>query len=292
MGTVNFVTDVTKSVELFKTVALDVDKLVDSSVNIEGSLATAEASADALGGGGSGAGLSGLLVLDNFDTSEEFSVEDATPGDGPVIADAGTPDGADPVFVAANWERDIAADLTPGGVDPMETIVCLSCQEGESVRPANSIGISSFIYEGDPVDLTAGGGGPTAVQFTYGADLEGAVVTFTFEDATGSTYVVDSGVLDSTAQTPPAPPGREDESIPLDPDNAVWDDLSSVTIDIDGGVFDLDFSIDDVALLIPGGGGVLAETDTFAQVSEDGAFSFSEALAALSPVVEEGDTIA
>ena len=31
------------------------------------------------------------------------------------------------------------------------------------------------------------------------------------------------------------------------------------------------------------GGGLLAETDTFAQVTEDGAFSFSEALAAYDP---------
>lgn len=48
-GTVDFDTNVFKNVEILKNVALDVDKDVESFVNIEDYLATAEASADAVG---------------------------------------------------------------------------------------------------------------------------------------------------------------------------------------------------------------------------------------------------
>ncbi|NIA72358.1 hypothetical protein HBA54_27595 [Pelagibius litoralis] len=48
-GTVNFNTNIVKTVDIFKTVFLDVDKDVDAQVFIDGRLATAEASADALG---------------------------------------------------------------------------------------------------------------------------------------------------------------------------------------------------------------------------------------------------
>ncbi|HIP79969.1 MAG TPA: hypothetical protein EYH07_16095 [Kiloniellaceae bacterium] len=48
-GTVDFDTNVVKNVNIFKTVFLDVDKEVDADVDIDGRLATAEASADALG---------------------------------------------------------------------------------------------------------------------------------------------------------------------------------------------------------------------------------------------------
>ena len=48
-GTVEFDTDILKNVNINKIVFLDVDKDVDAFVDIDGRLATAEASADALG---------------------------------------------------------------------------------------------------------------------------------------------------------------------------------------------------------------------------------------------------
>ena len=48
-GTVDFDTNIVKNVNINKTVFLEVDKDVDAFVNIDGRLATAEASADALG---------------------------------------------------------------------------------------------------------------------------------------------------------------------------------------------------------------------------------------------------
>ena len=49
MGNVFFVTDVNKNVDINKDVDLDVDKNVFSNVDLQGNLATAEASADAIG---------------------------------------------------------------------------------------------------------------------------------------------------------------------------------------------------------------------------------------------------
>jgi len=49
MGMVNFATNVVKTVDINKTVNLNVEKSVTSEVDIQGCLATAEGSADALG---------------------------------------------------------------------------------------------------------------------------------------------------------------------------------------------------------------------------------------------------
>ena len=63
-GAVNFNTNVIKNVEITKFVNLDVDKDVDAFVDIDGRLATAEASADALG-------LDALAETDTFAQVDE-----------------------------------------------------------------------------------------------------------------------------------------------------------------------------------------------------------------------------
>ena len=63
-GAVNFDTNVIKNVEITKFVNLDVDKDVDAFVDIDGRLATAEASADALG-------LDALAETDTFAQVDE-----------------------------------------------------------------------------------------------------------------------------------------------------------------------------------------------------------------------------
>jgi len=73
MGTVTFNTDITKTVDIAKTVNLTVDKTVISTVELTGSLATAEASAVALGGAGNLAvsyvvDESGSIIPADFDT--------------------------------------------------------------------------------------------------------------------------------------------------------------------------------------------------------------------------------
>lgn len=73
MGSVNFLTDVTKTVNIDKNVVLDVDKNVFSSVVLNGNLATAEGSADAIGsgtGGGTGSLIRETLTIDSFDDTQ------------------------------------------------------------------------------------------------------------------------------------------------------------------------------------------------------------------------------
>ena len=64
-GTVEFDTIILKNVNIEKFVFLDVEKDVDADVNIDGRLATAEASADALG-------FDALAETDTFAQVDEF----------------------------------------------------------------------------------------------------------------------------------------------------------------------------------------------------------------------------
>ncbi len=64
-GMVEFDTIILKNVNIEKFVFLDVDKDVDANVNIDGRLATAEASADALG-------FDALAETDTFAQVDEF----------------------------------------------------------------------------------------------------------------------------------------------------------------------------------------------------------------------------
>jgi hypothetical protein len=76
MGEVNFNTLIDKDVAIQKTVDLNVNKAVESAVDIEGNLATAEASADAIDGGGNGDGNGGTppqffeFLIDDFDEDQ------------------------------------------------------------------------------------------------------------------------------------------------------------------------------------------------------------------------------
>ena len=80
MGQVNFNTEIDKNVDIFKVVTLDVFKTVDADVDIEGRLATAEASADALGPVGSGTGDPiRFFLLDDFDSVQLVEADPAPP---------------------------------------------------------------------------------------------------------------------------------------------------------------------------------------------------------------------
>lgn len=73
MGNVNFNTNVLKNVTIDKTVQLNVDKAVLSTVQLTGNLATAEASADAIGGGtqnGGGGFTKETFTVDGFDDTQ------------------------------------------------------------------------------------------------------------------------------------------------------------------------------------------------------------------------------
>lgn len=321
MGTVNFDTIVTKDVNLDKDVTLNVTKNVSSDVTVTGNLATAEASADAIGGGSGGPNGGGIFIIDDFNGSADpdlvpplvanQEVVDTSPDDVPegplvTIIDATgsgeepcAPNGGDgPNWVMnvaggrPGWERSIEANLGDG--DALRTQICYDCDAGHLVSdPGDSAGVSTFIYQGSPINVfeELGCDDIAAVTFLYAADLPpeadfppGTDVTFTFTGG-GATITVMADDLLNTGGTGP----DDYESVMLAIDDAnediVFGALTSVTIDVDGDdVPNLDFNIDCVGLVCEGeGGGNLAETDTFAQVTDTGAFSFSESLAASSP---------
>lgn len=86
MGLVNFETTVTKTVTLDKDVTLDVNKNVNSNVNIDDCLATAEASADAVGTSGNN-----LAETDTFaqcTDSGAFSFSEALAASSGTVDDA------------------------------------------------------------------------------------------------------------------------------------------------------------------------------------------------------------
>ena len=88
MGTVIFNTDVTKTVDIDKTVNLTVNKDVFAEVDLTGNLATAEASADAIGENADGL----LAETDTFAQVTEFgafSFSEALAAYDPAEADVG-----------------------------------------------------------------------------------------------------------------------------------------------------------------------------------------------------------
>lgn len=81
MGLVNFDTTVQKNVNLNKAVDLNVDKLVFSNANVQGRLATSEASADSTGGGDGGPGeiTTRDFLIDDFDEFQRVEIIDDLP---------------------------------------------------------------------------------------------------------------------------------------------------------------------------------------------------------------------
>jgi hypothetical protein len=197
----------------------------------------------------------------------------------------------------AGWTRTLTADLTFGG-DEIATTVCANCDAGESIRDPAAGGVSNFTYTGPGINLNAPGevGAPTEVRFVYSADLDGAVITFTFDDDPDPDEAVETGADPVVIASDPLPNTGGANPGNLTPvtlnlsagetASAVWDNLEYVDIEVhDEGTENLDLQIDQVELFSPGGGdgGTLAETETFAQVIEgEGSFSFSQSIAAAS----------
>jgi hypothetical protein len=133
MGNVFFDTDVNKTVDIFKTVDLTVTKDVFSFVDLTGNLATAEASADAIGGSTPGPGpgpgtetceqLS--FLLDGFGDDQTVTAQSGTtvtgvapgitiPPDGSAFTDTLIPNGVRTVTVDNFFGPGVAATLING----------------------------------------------------------------------------------------------------------------------------------------------------------------------------------
>lgn len=352
MGLVNFDTDVVKTVDITKTVDLNVSKTVEAFVNIDGKLATAEASADAVGGGngpgngippssddplavtpntdanaladeilgpgvertspatfiggniqggtftdGGDIGLQAGIVFSSGDVSEleGFNANIGLPeirGDGgssdnPLSTDVGTPgdpDVADAVdvdvdetFDAAGLEFDF--QLVDAGGMPTSGDISFRFVFGseEYIDFIESDFNDAFVLLIDGVNLAEIGGDPISVNTVNDQ-----------ENADAYRNNIDGEDTDGT----PIP--SLDLSVQLDGLTTV---LTASITGLDAGphnfkvaVADVSDAILDAAVFIEKGSftsisppsPTLAETDTFAQVSEDGAFAFSESLAASS----------
>lgn len=290
MGQVNFDTDIEKNVNINKTVFLDVFKTVDADVDIQGRLATAEASADALGAAGNGTGDPiTLFLLDDFDSEQLIPADPSPPPPDAMNPNSGCvdllptesdfPDGT---------ERCVTVNVTSGtGTSVFESG---AGSLADFSNPSGNAAVFSLLYDlTSTTDVLNGANEATAFLHISeaGSDL-GEELDITFIDSDGTSATVTLMIDPGTSMDP------ETFEVPL----SNWQAVAS------GGADDfLDFTaIDEFRLEIsdeteadtfldlveikdfaPGGGGTLAETDTFAQVDDSGAFAFSESLAAFDP---------
>ena len=289
MGQVNFNTDIDKDVDITKTVFLDVDKFVDADVDIDGRLATAEASADAIGAAGTGTGDPiTFFLIDDF-LSEQLVQADAVPP--PVLpnpaidsvdllpAESDFPDGT---------ERNVTVEIGAGdGTSAFE-----SGAGGGVANFSNPSGTEAefdLVYDlTSTTDVLNGANEDTAFLHISmaGSDL-GELLDLIFTDADGTEAMIQV----------PIPAGSSGAPVEI---NVPLSDFQAAAVG--GTTAGLDFTqIDQFELIIEEateadsfldiveikdfvpGGGTLAETDTFAQVDETGAFAFSESLAAFDP---------
>ena len=287
MGQVIFNTDIDKNVDITKTVTLDVFKDVDADVDIDGRLATAEASADAVGTAGDGTGDPiRFFLLDDFLSEQLVQADPAPPPPGAVnpAMDSVPLLPAESDFPAGT-ERDVTVDVGTGtGTSQFES-------GGSIARFSNPSGNAAefdLVYDlTSTTDVLAGADESTAFLHIAqaGSDLgELLDIIFTDSDGTEATVVI------------PIPAGTS--GMPVD----ISEPLSSWQAVAMGGDGFLDFTaIDQFELIIEEeteadsfldlveikdfapAGGTLAETDTFAQVDDTGAFAFSESLAAFDP---------
>jgi hypothetical protein len=346
MGNVFFDTDVNKTVDIFKTVDLLVTKDVSSVVDLTGNLATAEASADAVGGTGGGSGTSFPAVdfiIDTYDTDAEV-IGGADPGNEErirpfVVTDI--PSGNKDVTVltiSGNNDQNVARALdVPDG---MGGIVSRGQFSSEVSASADYGIVYSSGGAGDPFNNPFDGNDEVGAPFVIvPADRPGGIADCLF---TAEAVINDLGTIIAGDTAPFTPvelaftdadgdrasvnlaleaiaPFGVDVEIPLaawlggpdveQPGNSFeFADEKNPLLDFDAivafeiivrGEFDFDgdgteeintafdIQVDNIVIECPeirrGGGGNLAETDTFAQVTEDGAFSFSESLAAFDP---------
>ena len=281
MGTVNFNTDVEKAVDITKLVNVDVSKNVTSTVDLMGSLATAEASADAVGGSSgpveegfslvnSAGGLSrGEIHEEWWDRAVNFPTGNLsfTETDGQL---QGLGQDVPDVFLV---------DGTGGG--PVTRT--FSVPFGDTL----AIPLINFLYLADP------GEDPVAI---VAEAFEGVIPNSLFLIVDGEEVPLDE-LLETRAATGEfvitvEEGGFLDEASfePGDTFNSAADGYMVLLEGLDPGQHTIEFGGADeegldpqttinIQVLQPQGR--LAETETFAQVDETGAYSFSDALAAL-----------
>lgn len=288
MGQVNFDTDIDKNVDITKTVFLDVDKTVNADVDIDGRLATAEASADAIGAAGTGTGDPiTFFLLDDFQSEQLVQADPAPPPPGAVnpATDSIPLLASETDFV--DTERFVEVDVQIGtGTSAFESG---AGGLADFSNPSGNAAIFHLIYDPPaPADVLDGANEDTAFLHisAAGSDL-GETLDIIFVDEDGTESQVQVLIPAGTSGAP------IEINVPLSDFQAAAVGGTTAGLDFtDIDRFELiieeateaDSFLDIVEIkdFVPGGG-TLAETDTFAQVDETGAFAFSESLAAFDP---------
>lgn len=289
MGTVTFDTDVRKNVDITKTVQLFVEKDVISSVELAGSLATAEASADALGSFFIRPGEDGFLLVDavgdlsrdeiheewwdralNFPTGNlSFAETDgALQGIGQDVSGVFLVDGFGDGEVTRSFTVPLGDTLAFPlrnsfflATDPAEDPVQEAADLFDDILPDSLF----LTVDGEDVPLddlldTRAATGLFDVTVEPGGFLDNFFDPGDTFDSAADGYFV---LLDGLA------PGPH-------------------TIVFGGATEDGDMTEVTAEILVLEAEGTLAEVDTFTQVSSTGAFAFAESLSALSVAEPDG----
>jgi hypothetical protein len=284
MGTVSFNTNVDKAIDISKLVNLDVNKSVTSIVDLTGSLASAQASADAVGV------ISGPI-------EPGFSLVDS-------VGDLGRGE-----IHEEWWDRALNFDF-PGGVLPFSEptgalqglgqdvpgVFLVDGSGGEAVTRSFSvpfgdtlaIPLVNFIYLADPGEdpvPPVTGLFETIIPDTLFLTVDGEQVPL--DELLGTRAA--SGPFDLTV----AEGGFLNEQFGFEPGDIIDSAVDGYLVLLEGldpgphtimfgGATEDGFAPETtINIQVPAPQGALAETETFAQVNESGAFSFSDALAAL-----------
>lgn len=216
MGNVIFNTDVDKTVNIDKNVNYDVIKNVDTNVNLRGSLASAEASADAVGGfleNGDGEEVIVRRTVDNFTQDQLLTVNPPPPlGDsGPLLLNGASTDIPPPTFrtlftevlsspegLATIAVNDVEADKLTFGQDPGTYSNSYAEYEGGPFDPFDGADSNQDILDDFNVKLAEFAGGiyssfndiPLPLRQAF---LDTVAFSFRFEDATWDVGQGDNG---------------------------------------------------------------------------------------------------
>jgi hypothetical protein len=292
VGTTSFITNVEKAVNINKLVNLDVNKSVTSIIDLAGSLATAEASADAVGGS-SGPVEEGFSLVDSVGGLSRGEIHEewwdrALNFDFPT---GGLPFN-EPTGALQGLGQDVPGVFLVDGSGGDEVTRMFSVPDGDTLAiPLINFFVLAFPGEDPVADVTELFESIIPESLFLAVDGEDVPLNELLETraATGEfVFTVEEG-------------GFANEQFGLEPGETFDSAADGYLVLLEGldpgphtimfgGATEDGFAADvTINILVPQAQGALAETDTFAQVSETGAFSFSEALAALSS--ELADTL-
>ncbi len=283
MGVVNFDTNVVKDVDIDVDIDLDIVKNVSSFVDIVGNLATAEASADAFGSGGGTGGTPGdtvTFLLDGFADDQFIQVFGTN-------VDADTVALTDTSLVGAF--RTATLDNTATGDDNSSWDSGLTGAEGTGIFDIGNNSVADLVLEYTgftDADFTAGGFVDSLV-IEGDADFPSTdpdsqfTISLTLDDGQDS-YTATRNVSESDANAA----GEftvEFEYAEFIGAGVDMDSIDFAALHIEEEQsYDIEIDFVEGTGVIPGGGGTLAETETFAQAVEgvlSQSFSMSTAAA-------------